>query len=192
MGDASTDHPNWLRAECTMVHIAAMLAWQLTFPYFAGSSLLWHPPNTIPEDIPKNLLKKFYRNNLARQKITSKNKNNLKKCYFYACFKGHFRMVLKITSENRKIIFEAKKIASKISKGFFSTALLVGIVFSSLISCPSRRANTKRSALISEESLVFHTNQWGFGAFSPLVGAERPFSALIRGEILTRVKVSIS
>ena len=56
---------------------------------------------------PKNLLRLFFRNNLARQKITSKIKIT-SRGYFYACFKGSlFGGSLKITSEN-KSNFKAK------------------------------------------------------------------------------------
>ena len=42
---------------------------------------------------PKNLLRLFFRNNLARQKITSKNKNNLARLFlrlFYRVFSEGF------------------------------------------------------------------------------------------------------
>ena len=50
---------------------------------------------------PNNLLRLFFRNNLARQKITSKNKNNLARLFFTLVLKGIFGGVLKITSENK-------------------------------------------------------------------------------------------
>ena len=53
------------------------------------------------ESNPKNHLRPIFRNNLARQKITSKNKNNLARLFLIFVLKGVFGGSLKITSENK-------------------------------------------------------------------------------------------
>ena len=58
---------------------------------------------------PKNLLRLFLGHNLARQKITSKQKIT-SWGYCYASFKGYFRRVLKITLESKNTFFEAKNL----------------------------------------------------------------------------------
>ena len=54
---------------------------------------VFHPPlffHPAMASSPKNLLRLFFRNNLARQKITSKKKIT-SRGYFYAGFEGYFR-----------------------------------------------------------------------------------------------------
>ena len=52
-----------------------------------------------PEGFPKNLLRLFWRNRLARLKITSEIKNNLKKVILVLVLQGFFRALLKTTLE---------------------------------------------------------------------------------------------
>ena len=79
--------------------------WDPTYPWPEGRSpRVGTRLGAIRENgtsYPKNLLRRFLKNNLARQKITSKNKNNLARFICMLVLKGIFGGSLKITLENK-------------------------------------------------------------------------------------------